>query len=248
MINKIWNRLSYGSKYLHLRVLGVKWLFVIGHMRSGSSLLVHILNTNPEIIGYGETHLGYFGRHSLARLHEHVVDSFTANGEELGEYRFVMDKILHPHIGSLETLKVPSLKMIVIVRDPVQALPSILDLDLASIQTGEEALEYYCSTLRRVDKWRKVYSRPHLVVDYSEIVKNSEPTLNKISKYLDLERPLKCEYETTWATGEPGYGDPSEQIELGKINEKTKSYDSEVKPGILFEAQNHYRKFLNDRI
>ncbi|MGV2388843.1 MAG UNVERIFIED_CONTAM: sulfotransferase [Microcystis novacekii LVE1205-3] len=28
-------------------------------MRSGSSLLTHILNSNPEIIGFGETHLVY---------------------------------------------------------------------------------------------------------------------------------------------------------------------------------------------
>ena len=30
-----------------------KFLFVMGHIRSGSSLLMHILATNPEIIGYG---------------------------------------------------------------------------------------------------------------------------------------------------------------------------------------------------
>ena len=34
-------------------------LFVLSHMRSGSSLLTHILNTNNEIIGYGETHIKY---------------------------------------------------------------------------------------------------------------------------------------------------------------------------------------------
>ena len=34
-------------------------ILLLGHMRCGSSLLSNILATNPEITGYGETHLDY---------------------------------------------------------------------------------------------------------------------------------------------------------------------------------------------
>ncbi|MDY7013544.1 MAG: sulfotransferase family protein, partial [Cyanobacteriota bacterium] len=43
-------------------------LFILSHMRSGSSLLTHILNSNPEIIGYGETHLQYSSEADFKRL------------------------------------------------------------------------------------------------------------------------------------------------------------------------------------
>ena len=37
---------------IFLRLKPYKILFILSHMRSGSSLLTHILNSNPEIIGY----------------------------------------------------------------------------------------------------------------------------------------------------------------------------------------------------
>ncbi len=39
--------------------MSYKILFLLSHMRSGSSLLSHILVTNPEIAGFGETHIKY---------------------------------------------------------------------------------------------------------------------------------------------------------------------------------------------
>ncbi len=44
-----------------------KMLFVCGHMRSGSSLLLHILNTNPEVLGFGEMHIKYHSEKDFGR-------------------------------------------------------------------------------------------------------------------------------------------------------------------------------------
>jgi hypothetical protein len=44
-----------------------KSLFVLGHMRSYSSLLCHILGSHPQIDGYCETHIKYRTRFDLLR-------------------------------------------------------------------------------------------------------------------------------------------------------------------------------------
>ena len=43
-------------------------LFILGHMRAASSLLSHILTSNSEIIGYGETHTQYYREQDLKKL------------------------------------------------------------------------------------------------------------------------------------------------------------------------------------
>ena len=46
----------YGANS-YLRTAG--YLFVVGHMRSYSSLLAHILGSHPRIVGYAEMHQKY---------------------------------------------------------------------------------------------------------------------------------------------------------------------------------------------
>jgi LPS sulfotransferase NodH len=39
--------------------LTYEFVHILSHMRSGSTLLAHLLASHPEIIGYGETHIRY---------------------------------------------------------------------------------------------------------------------------------------------------------------------------------------------
>jgi hypothetical protein len=92
---ELYDKIYYGVQCYGLRLTGTEWLFVLGHMRSGSSLLVHLLNSSPEILGYGETHREYTGRRSLFCLHDDVCREFEKHGEITDPfYRYVMDKIV----------------------------------------------------------------------------------------------------------------------------------------------------------
>src|SRR5688572_25028043 len=77
----------YGSNgYLH----AAGYLFVIGHMRSYSSLLAHILGSHPRIVGYAEMHQKYrtvLDLLELSRKVERTCDKGCAG-------RYVLDKIL----------------------------------------------------------------------------------------------------------------------------------------------------------
>ena len=66
-------------------------LFVLGHMRSYSSLLCHILGSHPQVDGYCETHIKYRTWLDLLRLRSRVVQ---LTGEPL-RGRYILDKVLH---------------------------------------------------------------------------------------------------------------------------------------------------------
>jgi hypothetical protein len=236
----------YGARYAWLRGRGLRWLFVVGHMRSGSSLLVHLLNSSPEILGYGETHIDYVGRRSLVDLHEDVRGQFEAHGEPPErDYRYVMDKILWPHIHNQELLRPGDLRVIVIVRSPDEALPSILSLDLEEIQTLQDALDYYVERLRRVREVLKVYDAPFTHVTYHGLTKQTEQVLSKISGYLALDEGLTPAYDTMWATGKSGIGDSSEHIEEGEVLSKSSARDVQIDSGVAARAREEYHRFLS---
>ena len=252
-LNKIYHlpryiseRVYHGARYLNKRAKGVQWLFILGHMRTGSSLLVHILNSNPEILGYGETHLDYRGRGSLAKLHDHVCEQFERHGELVdSDTIYVMDKVLWPHIKNRSVLRVRPLKIVVIVRDPADALPSILSRDLDSIQIPEEALEYYVRTIRRVSRELRVYRRPFVLLEYGNLVNNTENGLKKITEYLDLDVPLTPEYELMWATGRKGIGDDTSVIYTERIQSSRSEYRVNLPAPIVSRGRDAYRSFVD---
>lgn len=240
-------RVYHGARYLTERVKGVRWLFILGHMRTGSSLLVHILNSNPEILGYGETHLDYRGRRSLTQLHNHVCEQFERHtGLVDSNFTYVMDKVLWPHIKNCSVLRVRPLKIVVIVRDPADALPSILSRNLDSIQTPQDVLDYYVRTIRRLSRELRVYGRPFVLLTYSNLVNNTEDELKKITDYLDLVTPLTAEYEQMWSTGERGIGDSSKRIKQGRVSQDKTSYGIEIGHDVIEKARERYHAFLAD--
>lgn len=244
-MNSIAKKIYYGVRYFGIRATGVEWLFVLGHMRSGSSLLVHLLNSSKEILGYGETHLEYVGRRSFVNLHDHVRSQFEKHGDVPEEsYRYVMDKILWPHIHNKNLLCQTPVKIIVIIRTPKEALPSILSLDLEGIQTTTEALDYYSKSLERIERNLEVYDAPFVLVRYETLTNRTELTLQKISEYLGLEQQIKSEYDTIWATGEPGIGDPSERIQEGQVVSASTSYEVDIEQEVLSKAWEQYRRFF----
>ncbi len=72
--------LKLHSLYLSAFRPSFKYLFVFAHMRSGSTLLVHLLNSSPEIIGYGETKTVYTDEDSFCNLLSKVSQFFEKTG------------------------------------------------------------------------------------------------------------------------------------------------------------------------
>jgi len=132
----------------------LKILLLLSHMRSGSSLLTHILNSNSEIIGYGETHLEYSSELDLKKLMLKVYfhgQEFTTiqDVEKLKmSEKYVLDKVLHNNkFLTADFLASDKIVTIFLLREPKRSLKSILELKPQWSES--QVLNYYVERNRR---------------------------------------------------------------------------------------------------
>lgn len=67
-------------------------ILILSHMRSGSSLLTHLISSHPDVIAIGEAHLSYLGTESR---HQLVGKVYTRARKLLMQEGYVCDKVLH---------------------------------------------------------------------------------------------------------------------------------------------------------
>ena len=200
-----------------------KYVFILGHMRSGSSLLVHILNSHPEITGYGETHLTYHTQQDLDRLACGVFCTLR----RLRVTRYVLDKILAEGLLSDEMLRTPGISYIFLLREPIASVKSMMrefptwftDDQLPREVLQRKAMEHYETRLRTLEKQASIMTNRHqtIIVTYDELLTRTTEVLSLIQEFLDLDDPLKETYDTTRTTGVFGIGDPGKYIHRGRV-------------------------------
>jgi hypothetical protein len=193
-------------------------LFLLGHMRSYSSVLSHILGSHPQIDGYCETHTKYRTRLDLLRLH-HRVRKLT--GEPLdGDY--VLDKVLHDYPLARSILDSSRTRGILLVRRPRETLRSIIEMGLhyspiAWHRDFGRVARYYETRLAGLLRLTEAL-RGRVVFLQAETLLSSTPeVLDQLGTFLELQSPLQPEYRRFAHTGENGFGDPSEAISAGRI-------------------------------
>lgn len=196
-----------------------RYLFVVSHMRSFSSLLCHILGSHPEISGYGEAQLSYFSRLDLQRLARRV-QQITGN-PTLG--RYVLDKILHNHREIAPgVLDRPEIKVLFLLRNAEDTLRSILNMSHARGHLGKfsdpaRVLDYYVTRLRQLEDYCAHLGGNALFLESERLLGDTERVLVELSRWLELGESLKADYHTFRFSGEAGYGDPSPTILAGKV-------------------------------
>ena len=222
----------------------LKVLLLLGHMRSGSSLLVHILNSNPEVIGYGETHLAYQHEGDFAARAYHIYRSFKRL--KVAE-TYVMDKVLGPwYLPVPELLTEDPVRGVFLVREPQASLPSILKLKMDNFNTEASVLAYYVERLQALERYARLIDDPSraFFLTHEQLIHDTDATLDALRHFLELRAPLSEQYETTWATGKYRIGDPSETIKTGRIVRKEKKPAVEISADVLEEAQAAYARCL----
>ena len=224
-----------------------KYLFLVGHMRSGSSLLTHILDTNPEITSYGETHLRYKSGRDVDWLVQDVFPTLR----RLRLTRYVMDKVVQEHHLCDEVFRREDCYFIFLVRDPdasvrsmVRAFPTWkgkehLDRDAAIAK----AIAHYNARLRSISREAELIGDPNRAVflRHADLVDRTKESFTLVQTMLGLTSPLSEEYSLSRTTGEFGKGDSSDSIRKGFIDRKIvhaeQSLDRQVlsPSDILFE-------------
>lgn len=220
------------------------YVLVLGHMRSYSSLLCHILGSHAEIEGYAEMHLAYRHEMDLLRLRARVARSL----ETPLRGRFVLDKVLHDdYLIARSIIGRQDVYSIVLVRKPAETVRSIIDLGarIPSVPWYSDAdlvVDYYAKRLRTLVSLAERASRL-LFVRAEDVVEEPGAALPAIELFLELRHPLSAEYATFPYTGATGWGDDSPAISTGRIIARTATpAEREVPEQTLAPAMRAYEE------
>jgi len=219
-------RLMSQVRTLSMRPLAVstrrRFVFILGHMRSGSSLLCHLLCNSDEIIGFGEAHHSYRRRSDLARLLSSVR---RQTGENPLRYRYVLDKIVGTqHEVGARVLSDPRTRFIFLVREPRPTIASIVAMRRQLLTESHEQLvafatNHYRQRLGQLSKLAHDVDDPKrcMLMTHRQLLEETASTFVALEQFLELASPLREVYRLMPTTGQVGIGDPSPNIRLGKI-------------------------------
>jgi hypothetical protein len=207
------------------------YILVLGHMRSYSSLLCHILGSHPEIAGYAEMHLAYRNVLDLLRLRARV---FRSLGCVLPG-RFVLDKVLHDeYVVAPSILRRQDVHAIVVVRRPAESIQSVLAMgkripSVAWYSDVDAAVDYYVKRLRSLATVRQ-HASHCLLVRAEDVVQETSRALAEVAQFLGLEQGLTEEYDIFPHTGDQGWGDDSAAIRSGRVVRPGTRSDGDAPP------------------
>ena len=213
----------------------LRYLFLLGTMRSGSSLLTAILCSHPEILGYGETHVVYDG---IDRMQELVARVRRAHdGREPS--RYVLDKLLHDGLirdpGIFEGI---DLTCVFLLRDPRRTIESLVhQLD----STLDDAFTYYRERLLNLKRYARAFPRSAFV-SYEGLIADPKGTLARLTGFLGLKAPLSPEYRLQPLHDVKGVGDRSGRLRAGRILSEPREIRVELPGDRVAEAEAAYRK------
>jgi len=196
-----------------------RYVFILAHMRSGSSLLAHIMNSHPDFVAAGETRCTYRSSSDFQNLP--LMTSQILHKPILLR-TFVVDKIVYNEfIPNYEVLNSRLLyKCLILIRDPESTLKSLVKRgtdpndDLFGYR-DEKALQYYIDRLNVLTRYGLLLRERALLVEYDELVGWTEDTLATLTRFFGVRRAFTSHYGTHRATGR--FDDPSLYIRAGRI-------------------------------
>jgi hypothetical protein len=210
--------------YLVGRSRPCRILFILSHMRSGSSLLTHILNSNPDIIGYGETHIQYTSEIDFKRLMLKVyweaqefrtlrdIKNLSMN------QKYILDKVLHNNkFADDEFLLSDNLYSIFLLREPRRSLASIASLK--PHLNEEQILNYYAGRLSMLEQYARLIDskKRSLLITYHQMIKQTDLVFEALQKFLEIGGGFSEDYQLLKTTGMRHVGDHQGNINAGRI-------------------------------
>jgi hypothetical protein len=202
---------------LLLRGGNYRYIFILGHMRSGSTLLTHILANQPDVVGAGEMHLTYRTPTDLFNLAMKTCE--TLHRPILREL-YLVDQINHDYVSDETLLAEQIHKCIILLREPEATLRSMAALkNMNSLPWKEtQALKHYVERLETLTRYGFLLRDRACLIEYDSLVDQTSETLTKLTSFLGLNTPLTSSYTTNRMTGRvAGVGDPSDNIKIGRV-------------------------------
>ncbi|MEM1240258.1 MAG: sulfotransferase family protein [Cyanobacteria bacterium P01_H01_bin.26] len=225
-----------------------RFLLVLSHMRSGSSLLTHLLTTNPEVIGYGEIHTDYASAQDFKKLLKMVYwqgQDFYRLSDLRNlrmHHRYVLNKVLHnKKFLNHDFLQSEQIYAIFLLREPERSLASIADLKPHWNQ--QDAIEYYCERMAMLVEYAQLINNPQrtLVLTYEQMLDHTPQMLAMLQQFLQTQTPFEEKYKILKTTGMRGVGDSKGRIKAGEIVRSQRQLTQTFSPQFLEQARQVYQ-------
>lgn len=192
-------------------------VLLLAHMRSGSSLLHHILISHGTVFGRGERNRAYRAPADFDRL---FVDVCAHRRCWLPRGAFACDQLNHGRFVEDETLlRHERVRKVFLVREPRGALASMLHvLGRHYGLERDAAVEYYLTRLGELRRYAEQDDDPRrqFCLTYDDLVgPRRGEVLAALGAFLELPRPLEERYRVFDFTGRAG--DPSPRIRAGRV-------------------------------
>ena len=195
-------------------------ILIMGHMRSGSTLLLHLLMSHSQIIGCGERNTAYRAPRDLDRL---AVESRLRAGSLLRAYQYAADQINHTRFTPVERLLDHArVRLLFLVREPEPTIASIIAVAGRYYPsfgwTVERAAAYYMERLHALERIASGLANPAsgIFLTHDDLVRRSVETLHLLERYLNLAESLSPRYDLQEFTGRRG--DPMDGVRRGRID------------------------------
>ena len=232
---------AVSRSYLMLRDREYRYVFILGHMRSGSTLLAHILANHPDVVGAGEMHISYRTSADLPTL---ILKTCESLHRPILRETYVVDQINHDYVSDEVLLAKDVYRCIILLREPEATLKSMAALKRMNSASWHEtqALKNYINRLETLTRYASILGQRALLVEYDGLVDHTEETLPALTKFLDLDPPLSPNYATHRMTGRvAGIGDPSKNIKTGRVI-RTPKHDIAISKETLMAATSAFHK------
>ena len=217
-----------------------RYILVLAHMRSGSTLLSHILASHPNIVGAGETHVSYQTPTDLDNL---VIRTGEFLHRPILRETYIVDQIVHDYVTDEVLLTEKVCRCIILVREPESTLKSLMNLPM---ENEKDALELYVRRLKTLGRYGQLIGRKAVLLEYDDLVDHTDECLNKLTSFLGVKPPLSSTYTTHRMTGRIyGFGDPSSNIKVGRVI-RTPKYETTISEETLVRATSAYRDCLRE--
>jgi hypothetical protein len=182
-----------------------------------------LLCNSSEIVGFGETHNNYRRRSDLAKL---LMSVRKYTGKDPMDYRYVLDKIVGAqHVLNAAVLNDRRTRHVFLIREPLASVASIVAMrrqfnDESPHQSLEFAIEHYTRRLAQLRQLAHTIDDPQrcLLVTHRQLLDETQSAFRGLETFLGLSAPMRENYAIMPTTGQPGIGDPSPNIRLGKID------------------------------
>jgi len=213
------------------------YLLILGHMRSGSTLVNHILLSSGSVNGIGESNIVYNEHIDITRL---SAKSFLQGAHKYRQKRYICDQINHNNkTPDLSLFDPGRLKVIILYRRPHASVSSLLNLSSTYYNdswTVKRATDYYIDRLLFL-RATASQVKSAFYLSYEDLINDSQKHLFALEEYLGISLSSYESYDTFDFTGRSG--DPAKLIKKGRIIKSSKE-PLYLDPTLLNKMQKAY--------